>query len=63
METEGWMKGMADVCTSFQMDLSCLVDGELDDGAAGRAMVHMEACECCRSFFEYARNAVSVCVR
>jgi tetratricopeptide (TPR) repeat protein len=55
METEGWMKGMADVCTSFQMDLSCLVDGELDDGAAGRAMVHMEACECCRSFFEDTR--------
>jgi tetratricopeptide (TPR) repeat protein len=42
-------------CASFQVDLSCLLDGELDESAAGRAMVHMEACELCRGFVEDAR--------
>jgi len=46
----------AGVCTDFQVDLSCLLDAELDEAAAGRAMVHMEACSCCRGFFEDARQ-------
>lgn len=43
-------------CGSFQLDLSCLLDGELDESAAGRALVHMEACELCRGFVEDARD-------
>src|SRR5438067_2248693 len=29
---EGWVEGKADVCSNFQMDLSCLVDGVLMNG-------------------------------
>lgn len=60
MEFEGWVEGTADVCGNFQVDLSCLVDGELDEGAAGRAVMHMEACECCRSFFEDTRSQIKL---
>jgi tetratricopeptide (TPR) repeat protein len=60
MESEGWIEGMADVCTNFQVDLSCLVDGELDERAAGRAVMHMEACECCRGFFEDTRAQIKL---
>lgn len=58
METETWMGGTGEVCSNFQLDLSCLVDGEIDEGAAGRAIVHMEACTCCRSFFDDARAQI-----
>jgi len=47
-----------DVCTDFQVDLSAMVDGEADETAAGRAMVHMEACTCCRGFFDDVRSQV-----
>jgi len=60
MEFEGWVEGTADVCGNFQVDLSCLVDGELDGRAAGRAVMHMEACECCRSFFEDTRSQIKL---
>lgn len=58
MSSEMWNAGdpAGEACTGFQMDLSCLLDAELDEGAAGRAMVHMEACACCRGFFEDARQ-------
>jgi tetratricopeptide (TPR) repeat protein len=45
-------------CPNFQVDLSALIDGEIDETAAGRAMVHMEACTCCRGFFEDVRSQV-----
>ena len=58
----GWTDGSApsaDVCEHFQIDLSCLVDGELnDDAAAARAMLHLEDCDDCRSFFDETRNCV-----
>jgi tetratricopeptide (TPR) repeat protein len=58
MGPEIWKHDESDVCTNFQVDLSALVDGEIDETAAGRAMVHMEACTCCRGFFEDVRHQV-----
>lgn len=55
---EWWNEGLADICAPFQMDISCLVDGELDEAAAGRAMVHLEECETCRAFFEDTRQCM-----
>jgi tetratricopeptide (TPR) repeat protein len=60
MEQKNWIEGSPDVCTAFQVDLSCLVDGELDEGAAGRAVMHMEACTCCRGFFEDTRAQIKL---
>jgi tetratricopeptide (TPR) repeat protein len=60
MDAEIWNEGLDEVCSNFQLDLSCLLDDELDQGAAGRAMVHMEACSCCRSFFEDTRLQVQM---
>lgn len=60
MSSENWSADPAKVCSNFQLDLSCLVDHELDDAAAGRAMVHMEACSCCREFFEDTRLQVQM---
>jgi tetratricopeptide (TPR) repeat protein len=48
-------EGTADICNHFQMDLSCLVDGELEEQAAARAMLHLEDCAGCREFFEDTR--------
>jgi hypothetical protein len=48
----------ADVCERFQLDLSCLVDGEIDEPAAARAMVHLESATSCREFFDDTRNCV-----
>ncbi len=53
-----WVDDLTDVCVPFQVDLSCLVDGELDDAAAGRAIAHLEGCASCREFFEDARQQV-----
>ena len=44
--------------SEFLQDLSCMFDGELDELAAGRAMLHIEECDSCRSFFEDLRNQV-----
>ena len=50
------MDGLADICGGFQYDLSCLVDGELNEAAAGRALLHLETCGSCREFFEDTRR-------
>lgn len=42
----------------FQLDLSCLLDGELDEGASARAMLHIEECAGCRAFFDDVRLQV-----
>lgn len=55
MSSESRDEGVAAVCDHFQMDLSSLLDGELDDSAASRAMLHLEACTDCRSFFDETR--------
>ncbi len=45
-----------DICTQFQIDLSCLVDGELAGPSAGRAITHLEDCSVCNAFFEDIRR-------
>ena len=44
--------------SEFLQDLSCMFDGELDELAAGRAMLHIEECDSCRGFFEDLRDQV-----
>ncbi len=54
-----WIGGnAADLCEHFQLDLSCLLDGELDEHASARALVHLEACAPCRSFFDDSRRCL-----
>ena len=60
MSTGTWNEGSSAVCESFQLDLSCLLDRELDIEAAGRAVVHMEACTACREFFEDTRSQIRI---
>ncbi|MDZ4774704.1 MAG: tetratricopeptide repeat protein [Planctomycetota bacterium] len=59
-DSKGYIEDAPEVCVNFQVDLSCLVDGEIDEGAAGRAVMHMEACDCCRGFFEDTRAQVKL---
>lgn len=60
MNTDGWQDDQSAVCSNFQVDLSCLVDNEIDEVAAGRALVHLESCDCCRTFFEDTRTQVKL---
>jgi len=60
MSMETWDQDTTAVCESFQLDLSCLVDGELDEQAAARAMLHLETCGDCRGFFEETRQCVQL---
>jgi len=57
-ETDWWVDDLAEVCVQFQLDLSCLVDGELDEVAGANAIAHLEECAACRSFFDDARAQV-----
>jgi len=56
--TDWWVDDLEDVCIQFQLDLSCLVDGELDEVPAAQAIAHLEDCDACRSFFDDARDQV-----
>jgi predicted anti-sigma-YlaC factor YlaD len=56
--TEWWVEDLAEVCAQFQLDLSCLVDGELDEVAAASAIAHLEDCPVCRTFFDDARDQI-----
>ena len=56
--SQWWVDDLKDVCVQFQLDLSCLVDGELDEVAAGRAIAHLEECCSCKDFFEDTRQQV-----
>ncbi len=55
---QGPFDGGTDVCEHFQLDLSCLVDGEIDEPAAARALVHLEECTSCRAFLDETRRCV-----
>lgn len=57
---ETWDQDITEVCESFQLDLSCLVDGELDQEAAHRAMLHLESCGDCKSFFDETRRCLGL---
>ncbi|MEC8511378.1 MAG: hypothetical protein VX015_04465 [Planctomycetota bacterium] len=48
----GQVEELSEAQLSLQQDLSCLVDGELDEGAAARAMVMLEEDPEARSFFD-----------
>lgn len=56
--TDWWVDDLEDVCVRFQLDLSCLIDGELEDVPAALAIAHLEECEVCRTFFDDARAQV-----
>jgi tetratricopeptide (TPR) repeat protein len=56
--THWWVDDLAEVCVQFQLDLSCLVDGELDEVAGAGAIAHIEDCGACRAFFEDVRQQV-----
>ncbi|MEO0652426.1 MAG: hypothetical protein AAFZ65_17260 [Planctomycetota bacterium] len=47
-----------DSCSELQLQLSMLVDGELDEQAAGRAVAELESCPACREFFDSIRGQV-----
>lgn len=47
-----WAEGLTTAQIELQQDLSCLVDGELDEAAAARVMVQLEDSAECRSYFE-----------
>lgn len=53
-----WVDDLKDVCAQFQLDLSCLVDRELDGAPARRAIAHLEECSACREFFDDVRDQV-----
>ena len=40
--TESSFGDTTEICSAFQLDLSRLVDGDIDELAAGRALVHLE---------------------
>ncbi len=47
-------------CQAFQIDLSSLVDRELEESAAGRVLLHLEHCPNCREFFSALRQQAKV---
>ena len=44
-----------DPCLQIQVDLSAMVDAELDAASVRRVMVHFDACPACRAFFHGIR--------
>jgi tetratricopeptide (TPR) repeat protein len=57
--SQWWIEGLTQECVQFQLDLSSMVDGELDEVAGGRAIAHLESCDECREFFEDTRKQVA----
>lgn len=55
---DDWSAGLTAAELELQANLSCLVDGELDEAAAARVMLQMEESPECRAFFEDARRYV-----
>jgi tetratricopeptide (TPR) repeat protein len=59
MNVQDWLNE-SESHSDFQMDLSCLLDGELDEVRSARAMLHIEECPVCRDFFRDIRQQVLV---
>ena len=59
MDPQHWL-GEPESHAGFQLDLSCLIDGELDEARSARAMLHLEECEPCRAFFQDLRQQVKL---
>ncbi len=57
-QTNWWIGDLSETCAQFQIDLSSMVDGELDEAAACGAITHLEACSVCRDFFDDTRAQV-----
>jgi len=55
-DKDAWGKGLTEQQLALQADLSCLVDGELDEPAAARAMVALEESPECQEFFDDLRR-------
>lgn len=49
-----------DPCLQIQVDLSAMLDGELDGAGVRRVMVHSDVCAACRAFLEGIRANVRV---
>lgn len=49
-----------DPCLQIQVDLSAMLDGELDGAGVRRVMVHSDACQACRRFLEGVRVNVGL---
>ncbi|MHC4262429.1 MAG: zf-HC2 domain-containing protein [Planctomycetota bacterium] len=47
-----------DACTELQFRLSLLIDGELSEESAARAIAEIESCPACRDFFDAIRGQV-----
>lgn len=47
-----------DPCLQIQVDLSAMLDGELDPPSVRRVMVHSDVCPSCREFLEGIRHQV-----
>ncbi|MCB1632358.1 MAG: zf-HC2 domain-containing protein [Pseudomonadales bacterium] len=47
-----------DPCLQIQVDLSAMLDGELDPASVRRVMVHSDVCAGCRSFLRGIRDQV-----
>lgn len=48
----------ADPCLQIQVDLSAMLDGELDPAGVRRVLVHSDFCDSCRDFLDGIRNQV-----
>lgn len=49
-----------DPCLQIQVDLSAMLDGELDPAGVRRVTVHSDVCPSCRSFFDGIREQVGL---
>lgn len=49
-----------DPCLPFQIDLSSMVDEEIDERSVSRTLVHLETCSGCRDFLQSVRGGVVV---
>ena len=45
-----------DPCLPIQVDLSCMIDGELEESAIRRVLVHAEVCPSCGAFLRAIRS-------
>jgi tetratricopeptide (TPR) repeat protein len=64
----GWPPGQPDAagnqgqdpCLPIQVDLSAMLDGELDPAGVRRVTMHSDACASCKSFFDGIRKQVGL---
>jgi len=49
-----------DPCLQIQVDLSAMLDGELDAASVRRVMVHSDVCQSCRNFLAGIRSQVQL---